>query len=277
MLWASKGANSGTNKPHRHMMHELFISMNCDATQYIENEKCNFMSGRAFFLPEGSHHYIGTGSGKIAEFAFVCFEAKHFLKTGNVHAQKAVDFLVSNRQYFSGIEPEYLRENIRLIENIIGETEKSLPLSSWKADCLLGELIINYYRSVKLSLLDSDKVTGMESIQHLVSKIVLHPETNYPLPFSAKNAGMSISKFCTNFRKFTGTTLTSYVTEARLKKAVDLIKSGNMQISRIALECGFNNLGYFHKVFKRHYGTSPFALKRIFRERGEFPKIIKEY
>lgn len=277
MLWASKGANCGTNKHHRHMMHELFISINCDGIQYIENEKCSFMPGRAFFLPEGSRHYIAAESGKVAEFAFVCFEAKHFLKTGNVQAQKAIDFLVSNRQYFSGIDPEYLRENIRLIEIVIGETETSLPLSSWRADCLLGELIISYYRSVKMSLVESDKVTGMEAIQHLISKILLHPETDYSLPISAKNAGMSISKFCNNFRKFTGTTLISYVIEARLKKVVELLKSGDMQVSRISLECGFVNLGYFHKVFKRHYGTSPYALKKIFRERGEFPKIIREY
>lgn len=277
MLWASKGANCGTNKPHRHMMHELFISMNCDGIQYVENEKCCFMPGRAFFLPEGSRHYITAESGKPAKFAFVCFEAKHFLRTGNVEAQKSIDFLVSNRQYFSGIDPEYLRENIRLIENIIGETEASRPLSSWQADCLLGELIISYYRSVKMSPWESGKVTGMEVIQHLISKILLHPETDYPLPVSAKNAGMSISKFCNNFRKFTGTTLTAYVNEARLKKAVELIKSGDMQISRISLECGFSNLGYFHKVFKKHYGTSPHVLKKIFRERGEFPKIIKEY
>jgi AraC-like DNA-binding protein len=277
MLWGSKGANCGTNKPHRHTMHELFISMDANGSQYVENTMCRFMRGRAFFLPEGSIHYIASESGKTAEFAFVCFEAKHFLRIGNVQAQKAVDFLVSNRQYFSGIDPEYLRENIRLIENVIGETETSLPLSSWKTDCLLGELIINYYRSVNMSLVEGDELSGMEAIQHLIRKILLHPETDYPLAVSAKNAGMSISKFCNNFRKFTGTSLTAYANEARLKKAVELIKSGDMQISRISFECGFGNLGYFHKVFKRRYATSPFVLKKIFRDKGEFPKLIREY
>ena len=276
MLWASKGANFGTNKPHRHMTHELFISINCDGTQYVESEKCRFMPGRAFFLPEGSNHYIAAEEGKSAEFAFVCFEAKHFLKTGNTQAQKAVDFLAGNRQYFSGIEPEYLRKNIRLIENIMEETETSLPLSSWKADCLLGELIINYYRSVKKSFDEIENMTGTEAIQNLVGKILLHPEIDYTLPISAKNAGMSISKFCNNLRKFTGTTLMAYVNDARLKKAVELIKTNDMQISRISLECGFTNLGYFHKIFKKQYGISPLVMKKIFRERGHFPKIIKE-
>lgn len=277
MLWGFKSGISRTNKPHRHTMHELFICMNSDGTQYVENSMCHFMRGRVFFLPEGSVHYIAADPGKTAKFAFVCFESKHFLKNGNVQAQKAVDFLVGNRQYFSGTEPGYLKENIHLVDSLIGETNTSLPLSSWKTDCLLGELIINYYRSIKMHPGENEKDTMMEAIQMLANRILLHPETDYPLPFSARNAGMSISKFCRNFRKFTGTTLTGYVNEARVKKAIDLLKAGDMQISRISSECGFSNLGYFHKVFKGHYSISPFVLRKAFRERGAFPKIMKEY
>lgn len=37
---------------------------------------------------------------------------------------------------------------------------------------------------------------------------------------------------------------------ARLKKTAELLRTSRLQIGEIALACGFNNIGYFHKVFK---------------------------
>ena len=256
-------------------MHELFVCLGRSGTQFIDGKSCKFMGGRAFLLPEGSSHNIVSESKVPADFAFVCFEPGHFLKSGNAEAQQAVDSLVNERQHFSGTDASYLEENIRLILLLLEETGSSRPFASSKADCLLGELVINFYRSLNMGH-SAENRQGMEIFQQLQSRIQLHPETGYTLSASAKFCGMSTTKFCNSFRRYTGTTLTGYITAARLKKAIDLLKTTDMQVSAVALACGFRNLGYFHKVFRRHYTTTPHALKRIFRLKGEFPHILKE-
>ncbi|MFA6101154.1 MAG: AraC family transcriptional regulator [Victivallaceae bacterium] len=276
MLWSSKGSRGCVNPPHRHTMHELFICLNDNGIQYIEGRSCQFMRGRAFLLPEGSSHYIAAEPDVPAEYIFVCFEREHFLKSGNSQMQQAVDSLAVNRQYFSGADPRYLEENIRLINQLFEEIKESRPFASAQTDCLLGELIINYYRSLNQSG-HGDNPAGMEKIQQLIKKIQRHPEADYPLERSARNAGMSITGFCEKFRQYTGTTLTGYIQAARLKKAIVLLQTTNLQIAVIALDCGFNNLGYFHKVFKKHYNVTPYALKMTFRQKGEFPNLLKEY
>lgn len=276
MLWGSKGRSRGRNKPHRHKMHELFICLNNNGTQFVDGGSCGFMKGRAFFLPEGSSHNIESERKTSADFAFVCFEHGHFLKSGNPQAQQAVGSLVQERQYFSGTGTAYLKENVRLILLLLDETNSSRPFASAKADCLLGELIINFFRSLNKES-SGGKPENTGKIQLLLEKIQLQPEAEYTLSASARFAGMSITKFCNNFRRHTGTTLTGYITAARLKKTVDMLKASDMQVSAVAYACGFKNLGYFHRVFKKHYTTTPYALKRIFRLKGEFPRILKEY
>ncbi len=234
------------------------------------------MRGRAFLLPEGSMHYIAATPENPAAFAFVCFDPKHFLKAGNIQAQHAVELLTGNRQYFSGTVPEYLAENIQMISRLFDETRSSLPFASGKADCLLGELIINYYRSLYQNTAGEVR-DGMEKIQQLVNRIRSHPEAGFPLADAAKNCGMSVSKFCRIFREYSGTTLTGYLIAARLKKAEELLRTTKMQIAVIALACGFNNLGYFHKIFKNYYNTTPYVLRNTFRQKGEFPCFLKEY
>ena len=39
--------------------------------------------------------------------------------------------------------------------------------------------------------------------------------------------------------------------------AIDMMKEGGVNISEIAPKCGFQNPGYFAKIFKRYFGMTP--------------------
>ena len=43
----------------------------------------------------------------------------------------------------------------------------------------------------------------------------------------------------------------------RLNKATALLKDASRSIASIALECGYNDPGYFARVFKQEYGITP--------------------
>lgn len=65
------------------------------------------------------------------------------------------------------------------------------------------------------------------------------------------------SHFCRIFKKATGITSTEYVTEYRLMIADIMLRSSKSDISGIAQKCGFRDLNYFSRCFKRVYGVSP--------------------
>lgn len=78
----------------------------------------------------------------------------------------------------------------------------------------------------------------------------------------ASHVGMNRSAFCTFFKKQTGKTYVSFLNEYRLKVAHHLLSSTDSNISTVCWQCGFNDLAYFDKLFKKAFDTSPSEIKR---------------
>lgn len=58
-------------------------------------------------------------------------------------------------------------------------------------------------------------------------------------------------------RATTGMTPTQLVTALRLTHAAHLLSMTDDDITRIALSCGFQHMGHFHKAFRAQYDTTP--------------------
>ena len=59
------------------------------------------------------------------------------------------------------------------------------------------------------------------------------------------------------FKKETGSTVTEYITTQRIRHACSLLENSRLQIQTVAQHCGFEDIHYFSKLFKRHTGLSP--------------------
>jgi AraC-like DNA-binding protein len=58
-----------------------------------------------------------------------------------------------------------------------------------------------------------------------------------------------------------GASFTVRLNEMRLRKAIDLLAHGDRRISDVAFECGFNDLSYFNRCFRRRFGLTPTAAR----------------
>ena len=59
------------------------------------------------------------------------------------------------------------------------------------------------------------------------------------------------------FKSETGMSFGEYCNGLRLEKATRLLVDRNKKIIDIATECGFENVTYFNRLFKKRYGVSP--------------------
>lgn len=73
----------------------------------------------------------------------------------------------------------------------------------------------------------------------------------------AKHAGMSKKYFCSFFKQYTHTTPFEYLITYRIEKASHYLLTTDMDITDIGYNCGFNDLSYFIKTFKRITGVTP--------------------
>ncbi len=59
------------------------------------------------------------------------------------------------------------------------------------------------------------------------------------------------------FQQYFHTTPTEYITTLRLQQAAHQLQMTDNRVLDIAFNCGFNNISYFNRCFKKHYGTTP--------------------
>ncbi|MCX7547226.1 AraC family transcriptional regulator [Xanthomarina sp. F1114] len=69
--------------------------------------------------------------------------------------------------------------------------------------------------------------------------------------------GLSPSKLQEGFKLMHGHTVTEYIREVRIKKAEELIKNTDMNISEVVYSIGLTSRSYFSKIFKEKYNCSP--------------------
>ncbi len=74
---------------------------------------------------------------------------------------------------------------------------------------------------------------------------------------------LSLSSFKRKFSSIYGTSPNKYITSKRLEKAQTLLNTTDLSISEIAYDCGFSDVGYFSKTFKKHYNLSPSDIRKI--------------
>ncbi len=82
-------------------------------------------------------------------------------------------------------------------------------------------------------------------------------DTDFDIDFLAKQMGMSRSAFFKKVKTVTGLSPADVVKDYKLNRAVDLLKHSSENITDIAYKCGFTDVSYFGKCFRKKFGISP--------------------
>lgn len=154
-----------------------------------------------------------------------------------------------------GVHPVYIDRTSRnfalKIEGVCSEQELQK---------LMPEMLRKYCMLVKnYSLNDCSPV-----IQKVTNHINLNLTEDLSLNRLAGEYKVNPSYLSTLFKKEMGTTITHYVNQQRIKKAIILLNSTNLSVQDIAGECGIFDVNYFRKQFKKMTGQTPTAyMKQI--------------
>lgn len=94
-----------------------------------------------------------------------------------------------------------------------------------------------------------------------LDKVFEHLRTNYHKEISlddvAKIAGMTEVSFSRFIKKRTGKTFIDSLNDIRLGYASRLLIDSTETIAEIAYKCGFNNISYFNRLFKKKKNLTP--------------------
>ena len=78
----------------------------------------------------------------------------------------------------------------------------------------------------------------------------------------ARDMHMSVSGIYKCMHQSYGCTLSEYITEKRIEKAVNLLEEGELSIEAVAEAVGFTDAAYFSRRFKKLRGISPLKYRK---------------
>ncbi|MCL1845067.1 MAG: AraC family transcriptional regulator [Defluviitaleaceae bacterium] len=67
--------------------------------------------------------------------------------------------------------------------------------------------------------------------------------------------------FGTLFRRETHTTFRDYLNTIRINQAEDMLRDGKLNVTEVAAHCGFSDVFYFSRLFKKYKGIPPSAVQ----------------
>lgn len=95
----------------------------------------------------------------------------------------------------------------------------------------------------------------MQQVMEIMEKQMDNSE--WTIDQFAQELGMGRTVFYQKLKSIIGLSPIDFVREMRIKRAMQLIESGEYNVSSIAYMTGFNDPKYFSKCFKKKYGVSP--------------------
>ncbi|RXZ82309.1 AraC family transcriptional regulator [Paenibacillaceae bacterium] len=145
-----------------------------------------------------------------------------------------------------------LIEHLRRFSNTIGNIE------------LLGKKTL-FYQLLNKALLSERYRQNSES-QSMIEQTIEYIRKNYmesiTLESLAKQNGMKAKYFSYLFHKYTGIGPINYLIQYRMNLAYELLMTASFSVREIARSVGYSDAYYFSRLFKKHNGMSPTAVKQ---------------
>jgi AraC-like DNA-binding protein len=172
-----------------------------------------------------------------------------------------------------GRAPEWL---VGLIRMIAAEMASSRPGSEAVVTRLTDALLAQALREC---LIDADHALGGATavsdpqVARSLRLIRDHPERAWTVPKLAAEVSMSRSAFTERFRVATGETPMRHLTRYRMSRAADYLRGTKSGLREIARLTGYDSEVSVTKAFKREFGMSPGAFRKLNGASHETPEL----
>ncbi|GAA0075656.1 hypothetical protein UT300005_00340 [Clostridium sp. CTA-5] len=154
-----------------------------------------------------------------------------------------------------------IRNKNKVSTNINSYTEKIDNLYNIsKIDIIMNEFLDFMCKDNSDDII-RQKLIGCKEISKVLNPVLNYISENYrekiTLESGAKSCNLSIFYFSKLFKRDIGMKFVDYINLYKIEKAKDLLVNTDMTIIDISINLGYDESGYFSKVFKKIVGVTP--------------------
>jgi AraC-like DNA-binding protein len=252
---------------HFHPEVEILLVVQGSGTRYVGDSVEPFAPGDLVMIgPNVSHEWLSDKTSGISEAIFILFNT---------------EMLGSN--FWSLPESKIILKIIRQSQRgikLTGKTREDVALMMRKIETSYG-----FSRIILLmSILEMIAFNG--EYQYLAGPVVQNPvnerdterlnkvykyvldnlQQEISLQQAANATSLSVAAFCRYFRKRTNKTFIRFLNEVRIGQACRLLVNDDQSIADVCYICGYNNISYFIRQFRRTTGFTPLSYRKKFAD-----------
>lgn len=133
------------------------------------------------------------------------------------------------------------------------------------ADLNLKELLIRLMQSQNLKMSSAESLSHSNSsrLNYVLNYIQQHLSSRISVDLLSRKAYLGRNHFFKWFKEQLGITPLEYINQERIRLAKQLLTDKNNSISEVSLQCGFNDVNYFVRLFKKTEGITPGAYQSV--------------
>lgn len=219
---------------------------------------CTAQSGDIFVLTPGTLHAIRQAESCTMEYENIIFDVELLGGAEDLCAEKYLLPLQSGRLAL----PEHITPDeawYPQAADCLKEAEEANRCKQFGYElCIKGALL----RFLALLIAQSKALPPAEKASTQRLRTVLQwISAHYSEPVCVADAAAlcqcSPNHFMRWFRQMTGQTFIIFLREYRLNAAAEALRTTEDTILSISEQCGFENLSYFNREFKAHFGMTP--------------------
>ncbi|MBS4535016.1 AraC family transcriptional regulator [Clostridium sp. D2Q-14] len=241
---------------HWHNEYEIIRVTSGSLLLNIDGNDFNVKAGDIVFLKDGTLH-----SAIPTKCNYECFLFDmRFLLRKNYICNKEIYNILNHQKniqlYFSKNDGEAYE----ILHKIFTDMKNKHKGYQFKIQgylyYFLGVVKENNYYKNEITIAPKNK-RRLSQFKKILAYIELNYSEDISLNDLAKCANMNSRYLCKFFKDMTHKTPIEYLNYYRIECACDQIYITDKNITQIALDCGFNNLSYFIKVFKKFKNMTP--------------------
>lgn len=197
---------------------------------------------------------------QTADF-FLC---KTFLEEGNY--QKANDYVYKYLHDLQPVSPATLNAfQQNYWEMILKAVRCPEALESLRphGECTIPALL-RWCRLLNIQAVEfiAARYNLSDAIEQAKQYIAAHVYSPIKRSQIASSIHMNEEYLSRIFKKEVGMSLVEYITEVKLKAALNLLEHTQLSISQISVQLGYENFAYFSQLFRSHYQITPSAFRK---------------
>lgn len=255
-------------KPHIHSSVELIFIAKGEYSAQVEHRFLSLSQGDILLVRPGIIHSVQRSDAEGMGEYYVLKVSSSFMHSTLTSYDTGLPFLcyaVSRPDdvclFRAGSEgersvSEHIKEMIREYESDRADSMIAIRIHACTLLFKLARLICSDGTATDMPKLARSTVERIHESLQIINERYGEPIS--PVDCAAEVC-MSYSSYAHAFRAVMGRSFKSYLTEVRLRRAEEKILNEDCTVTEVALSCGYENVSYFIKEYKRKTGYTPHA------------------